>query len=97
MRPTLQLKELISSHMSVPGHVSSATDETNFVMSALRAANSASILNRRRILSDICDVLDCNLEELDFLFSEFSKPVSSAANYEVMVPDFQTRLLAVAE
>ncbi len=97
MRPTLKLNELISTHMSVPGHVDRAEPESNFVMSGLRAAGSANHINRRKILSDVSDVLNCKVEDLDFLFTEFEMPIGSAANYEVMVPDFQTRLLAVAE
>ena len=66
-------------------------------MSGLRAATSANMISRRKILSDISDVLDCKAEELEFLYSEFSMPIQSAANYEIMVPDFQSQLLAIAE
>ena len=97
MRPTQQLNELIATHMVVPGHVKMDEPESNFVMSGLRAAGSANHINRRKILSDVSDVLNCKVEELEFLFTEFEMPIPSAANYEVMVPDFQTRLLAVAE
>lgn len=97
MNLTQKLFELISTHMSRPGHVSKAPYEADFVMSGLRAAGSANMITRRKILSDISDVLDCKSEELEFLFTEFSMPVSSAHNYEIMVPDFQTQLLAVAE
>lgn len=97
MRPTELLQTLITSHMTVPGHVELECPKSNFVMSGLRAAGSANSLSRNKILSDISDVLNCNAKELEFLFDEFAMPIQSSPNYEVMVPDFQTRLMAIAE
>ena len=97
MNLSKMLFELIVTHMSRPGHVLEAPAEADFVMSGLRAATSANLITRRKILSDISDVLDCKSEELEFLFSEFATPKNSIPNYEVMVPDFQTQLLAAAE
>ena len=92
-----KLLQLIATYMSRPGHVSKSPDTADFVMSGLRAANSANMITRRKILCDVSDVLDCNSEDLEFLFTEFAMPISSVPNYEVMVPDFQTQLLAAAE
>lgn len=89
--------DLIATHMSRPGHVAKAPSECDFIMSGLRAASAANMITRRKILSDVSDVLDCKSEDLEFLFTEFSMPFSKATNYEVMLPDFQTQLLAVAE
>lgn len=97
MNLTQKLAELISTHMSRPGHVAEVPLEADFVMSGLRAAGSANLITRRKILTDISHLLDCNAEELEFLFTEFSKPMTSVPSYEVMVPDFQTQLLAAAE
>ena len=97
MNLSKKLFELIATHMSRPGHVSQAPEEADFVMSGLRAAGSANMITRRKILSDVSDVLDCKPEDLEFLFAEFAMPITTAANYEVMVPDFQSELLAVAE
>lgn len=97
MNLSKKLLELIAAHMSRPGHVSQSPDEADFVMSGLRAANSANMITRRKILTDVSDVLDCNSEDLEFLFTEFAMPISSGPNYEVMVPDFQTQLLTAAE
>jgi hypothetical protein len=97
MNLSRKLLELIATHMSRPGHVSKSPDEADFVMSGLRAATSANMIMRRKILSDVSDVLDCKSEDLEFLFTDFGKPVASVPNYEVMVPDFQTQLLAAAE
>jgi hypothetical protein len=85
-----RLFELIAKHMSRPGHISDAPPEADFVMSGLRAAGSANLITRRKILSDVS-------EDLEFLFTEFSTPMTATANYEIMVPDFQSQLLAVAE
>ena len=97
MRLTQKLRELIAAHMSIPGHVPERQPEADFVISGLRAATAANLITRRKILSDVSDVLGCKAEELEFLFTEFAMPINSSANYEVMVPDFQTRLLAIAE
>ncbi len=97
MNLSKKLSELIAAHMSRPGNISEGPHEADFVMSGLRAAGSANMITRRKILSDISDVLHCKSEELEFLFTEFSMPVTTAQNYEVMVPDFQSQLLAIAE
>ena len=97
MRPSKKLFQLIASHMSVPGHVSKSPPESNFVISGLRAANVASLPVRRKILADVSDVLDCRTEDLNFLFDSFSESISPIANYEVMVPDFRSELLDIAE
>lgn len=97
MNLSKKLSELISAHMSRPGHVSEVPAEADFVMSGLRAANSANMITRRKILSDVSDILDCKSEDLEFLFADFAATTSSVSSYEVMVPDFQTKLLAAAE
>jgi len=97
MTLTDKLSELITKYMSRPGHVSNVPPAADFVTSGLRAAMSANLIARNKILSDVSDVLDCQSEDLEFLFSDFSKPATQAANYEIMVPDFQSRLLSVAE
>jgi len=97
MRPTQTLSELIATYMSVPGHVAVSEPESDFVISGLRAATSANAIARRKILSDVAELLSCKSEDLDFLFTNFERSASSSASYEVMVPDFQTELLAIAE
>lgn len=92
-----RLEDMIARHMAVPGHVPTRQPRADFVMSGIRAAISASPVTRRKILSDLADVIDCDAKDLDFLFAEFEMPVAKAASYEVMVPDFQRELLAVAE
>lgn len=97
MNLTQKLAELIATHMSRPGHVSEAPNTADFVMSGLRAATSASLITRNKILTDVSDVLGCKSEDLEFLFTEFAMPISKTSNYEVMLPDFQSQLRALAE
>ena len=97
MNLSKKLSELVSTYMSLPDHISEPRFETEFVMSGLRAANSANLITRRKILSDVSDVLNCEPEDLEFLYTDFATSNSYNANYEVMVPDFQSELLAIAE
>ena len=97
MKLSQRLFELIATYMSRPGHIAQEQPEADFIMSGLRAANSASSVTRGKILSDVSNVLDCKSEDLEFLFSEFSSSKQAVQNYEVMVPDFQTQLLEAAE
>ena len=92
-----RLEDMIAKHMAVPGCIAPRQTEGDFIMSAIRAAASANPMTRRKILSDISDVMNCSANELAFLFTEFEMPITTAANYEVMVPDFQRELLTVAE
>jgi len=97
MHLTEQLNELITSYMSVPGHVQEPIAEADFVISGLRAAISANLITRRKILSDVSDILGCKSEDLEFLYTDIENAAASTQKYEVMVPDFQTKLFAIAE
>ncbi len=97
MKLSQRLFELIATYMSRPGHIYEARYESDFVMSGLRAANSANMIVRQKILSDVSDVLNCDPRDLEFLFGEYAKSNLSPASYEVMVPDFQSQLMAAAE
>ena len=97
MRPTEKLGELIAAHMAVPGDVAQQKPEANFVVSSLRAALFSNMVTRRKILSDVSDVLGCQAQDLEFLFADLNKPTQSTQKNDVMVPDFRARLMAVAE
>lgn len=97
MRPTQKLGDLIAVHMSKSGDLPEQQPETDFILSGIRAAISANLVTRRRILSDVADVLGCKAQDLEFLFVDFGKSAQPNASYEVMVPDFQSELLAAAE
>lgn len=97
MTLTEKLSSLVSTYMSRPGHIAETPSESDFIMSGLRAANSANMITRNKILSDVSDVLNCSSEDLEFLFADFSIPLTSAKHADVMVPDFREELLSVAE
>ena len=97
MSLTEKLSALVERYMSRPGHIAETQFESDFIMSGLRAAVGANIITRRKILSDVSDILNCNLEDLEFLFLDFSVPVGSAKNYEIMVPDYRTEIFSIAE
>ena len=71
--------------------------ESDFIISSLRAAVSANPIARRNILSEIAQMLGCSGQDLEFLFPDMKNLATSTQKYEVMVPDFQTKLLALAE
>jgi len=96
-RLTQKFGEMIATYMSIPGHVSETEPETDFVISGLRAAISANPVARRKILSDVSEILACECEDLEFLFTKFDVAIPASTSYEVMVPDFQSQLLAIAE
>jgi len=95
IQSTESLGDLIAAHMSVPGNVPEPQVESDFIISGLRAAGSANSIAREKILSDIADIMACKPQDLEFLFIE--SPITSTKTCEVMVPDFQTQLLAIAE
>lgn len=97
MRPTEMLYQLVTTYMSSPGRVSKAKPKSDFVISGLRAATAANLSTRRKILSDVSDVLNCNANELDFLFDRIPDSISPAGRCEVSLPDFREELLSVAE
>ncbi len=97
MRPTEHLGKLIAAHMAAPGDVAEQKPDADFVVSSLRAAIFSNQMTRRKILADVADVLECQAEDLEFLFLNIDEPVQAAPTQDVMVPDFRTELLAVAE
>lgn len=97
MSLTEKLSSLISTYMSRPGHIAETQTESEFIMSALRAGISANMITRRKILSDVSNILNCNSEDLEFLFIDFSVPVSSKKHYDILVPDYRSSALYVAE
>jgi len=88
---------MIATYMSAPGHVLELDSDSEFVISGLRAASAANPITRSKILSDVSEVLSCKSEDLEFLFTDYKISATPSASYEVMVPDFQSQLLAVAE
>ena len=91
------LSEMVADYMALPGNVPEPRPESEFVVSGLRAAMSANTVIRRKIISEVSNILHCKSEDLEFLFTEFGTTTPSTSKYEVMVPDFQTELYDIAE
>lgn len=83
--------------MSVPGHLPEPNVKSEFVISGLRAAAFVNSIARNKIISDVSNILNCCSEELEFLFTGLETSGSPKPNYDVMVPNFQSELLAIAE
>lgn len=65
-------------------------DSGIFVASGLRAARGTSAIHRRTILTDLASVLDCDADELGFLFID---PVIAANDSDpVVMPDFRASM-----
>ena len=103
MRPTYKrpsegrLKDMISTHMTTTGFVAKANPRADFIMSACRAANLADPFARRKILSEIADVMNCDVSELEFLFTHQDRTIARSKAQSLEVPDFRQELLLAAE
>ena len=103
MRPTYKrpsdgrLKDMISTHMATPGFVVKANPRADFIMSACRAANIADPFARRKILSEMADVMNCDVCELEFLFTHQDRTIARSKAQSLEVPDFRQELLLAAE
>ena len=103
MRPTYKrpsdgrLKDMISTHMTTTGFVAKANPRADFIMSACRAANTADPFARRKILSEIADVMNCDVSELEFLFTHQDRTIARSKAQSLEVPDFRQELLLAAE
>lgn len=92
-----RLEDMIARHMASPGSVKAPDTPADFVISALRAAYSATPSNRRKILADLASVMNCEPKDLGFLFHDFESATTDSRPYELMVPDFYRELIAAAK
>ena len=103
MRPTYKrpsdgrLKDMILTHMATSGFVAKANPRADFIMSACRAANIADPFARRKILSEMADVMNCDVCELEFLFTHQDRTIARSKAQSLEVPDFRQELLLAAE
>ena len=74
-----------------------ANPRADFIMSACRAANLADPFARRKILSEIADVMNCDVSELEFLFTHQDRTIAHSKARSLEVPDFRQELLLAAE
>jgi len=64
----------------------------DFVEAALRTARNSKAETRDAILADVCEVLDCRLEDLKFLFSQKSVPNRNRPIFGLELPDYRMSL-----
>ena len=95
MNLTEKLSVLISTYMLRPGHI--AETQSEFIMSALREGIGANVIARRKILSDVSDILNCSSEELEFLFIDFPAATGYAQQDDIFMPDYRLDALSQAE
>jgi hypothetical protein len=84
MRPTLALGRLIADYMTRPGSVLAPSTKASFVTSGLRTAQTVHPQTREDILSDVADVLACDVKDLAFLFSDIDDE-----NEDFVVPNYR--------
>ena len=83
--------------MATSGFVAKANPRADFIMSACRAANTADPFARRKILSEMADVMNCDVCELEFLFTHQDRTIARSKAQSLEVPDFRQELLLAAE
>jgi hypothetical protein len=70
--------------LPVPANASS-----DFIEAALRTARYSKSMARERILSDVCDILNCREEDLTFLFEHSPVPRKSRPVMGLELPDYR--------
>jgi len=71
----------------MPQHSSS-----QFIEAALKTAKYSKASTRHAILADVCEVLSCSLEDLDFLFEHQAVPTRNRHIFNLELPDYRMRL-----
>ena len=97
MRPTKTIGDLIAEHMLIPGDVPEKKPESEYIVSGLRAATFVNLIARRKILTDVAEVLGCRSEDLEFLFADAKKSSQKMSPKDFSLPDYRDELFAVAE
>jgi len=64
----------------------------DFVEAALRTARNSKAETRDAILADVCEVLDCRLEDLKFLFNQKAVPNRNRPIFGLELPDYRMTL-----
>lgn len=68
----------------MPSHPS-----TDFVEAAIRTAKNSKAKTRSAILADVCDVLGCRSEDLNFLFEHNVVPTQNRPIIGIELPDYR--------
>jgi len=61
----------------------------DFIEAALRTARHSKTKTRSAILADICDVLSCRVEDLNFLFEHQAVPTRYRPIVGLELPDYR--------
>lgn len=64
----------------------------DFIEAALRTARHSKSTTRSAILADVCDVLSCSPEDLNFLFEHKSVPNRNRPVFGLELPDYRMSL-----
>ena len=61
----------------------------DFIEAALRTAKHSKSKIRSAILADVCDVLGCRPQDLNFLFEHHAVPTQSRPVFGLELPDYR--------
>ena len=64
----------------------------DFIEAALHSAKHSKATTRGAILADVCDVLDCCVEDLSFLFEHKAVPTRNRPVFGLELPDYRMSL-----
>lgn len=65
---------------------------SDFIEAALRTARNSRAKTREAIITDICEVLSCRPEDLNFLFDQKSVPNRNRPVLGLELPDYRMSL-----
>ena len=65
---------------------------TEFIEAALHTAKHSKEPTRARILEDVCNVLNCRSEDLNFLFNHKTVPHQNRPILDLELPDYRMSL-----
>ena len=69
-----------------------ARPTTEFIEAALHAAKHSNDSARKKILEDVCNILNCRSEDLSFLFNRKTVHHQNQPVSELELPDFRISL-----
>jgi hypothetical protein len=72
-----------------------ANAPAEFIEAALRTAQNSQHKARETILTDVCNVLGCSLNDLNFLFTQQALPHHSRPGHGLELPDYRMTLFDI--
>jgi len=67
----------------------------DFIEAAIRTAKYSKAKTRSAILADVCNVLSCDIEDLDFLFEHQTVPNRNRPVFGLELPDYRMSLAEI--